>query len=208
MEWNNTQEENLRTYGENAKVYKWLHRKMNVDLLSWDKWIGIATILAGFGTGTTSFTKIISENDDLNIAITISGLVSGILTSLNHFLKLKEQAINHNNIAKKYNNLALDIEFTLSLKRNDRGDPLKYMKEIKERLSSLDSESPDISKSILTEFDKKFKNSKILKPDLVGELDKIEKASSDNSDIEQPVVIDISLQETFKKMKETQVGSI
>lgn len=208
MEWNNTQEENLRTYGENAKVYKWLHRKMGVNLLNWDKYLGIATIIAGFGTGTTSFTSIISDNENLNIAITITGIISGVLTSLTHFLKLKDQATIHNNVAKKYNNLALDIQFTLSLKRTDRGPAIEYMKLIKERLALLDSESPDISKNILEEFDNKFKNSKILKPDLVGELDKIEKASSDASSDNENFTIDNSLQETFKKMKEKQIGNI
>lgn len=206
MEWNNKQEEILIGYGENAKVYKWLHRKSYANLLWWDKLLGVSSILAGFGTGTTSLSAIASSQSDYNLVITISGLVSGFLTSLTQFLKLKEKARVHSDVAKKYNNLALEIQYTLSLKRTDRGNAMRYMKETKDKLSVLDAESPDISKSILEAFEKKFKNSKIMKPDIVGELDQIEKASADSESEE--INVDSSLQESFNKMKEKHVGNI
>lgn len=179
--WNNTLERLLQQWGEQSKGFQWMYNKTSRKYERWNRILGFASIALGSTAGTLSFINLLFTGEAITILAGLSGYVASMFGAMYQFLDLEKRVRQHKIFSIKYQNLATDIEYQLSLFRRDRLEGKKYMKEIKVLYDRYKGDAPPVPDDITHAFNKMFGEKNISKPDIAGEISKIIIKSNDSS---------------------------
>lgn len=178
MSWAHAEEVLLAGIGDRCNGYQWLHTKSQRYYEIWNVCLTIPSIVLSAITGsvTIGLSSLFPEGDQI-VATTILGTVtisSGILTTINQYMKTSSLAEAHRAAALAYGKLYRLILTELSLRREQRSEVKPFLKMVRAEQDRLQDMSPTISACIIAQFNTMFKGNKLLeKPEITGDLDHI-----------------------------------
>jgi hypothetical protein len=178
MSWEHAEETLLAGIGDRCNGYQWLHTKSQRHYEIWNVCLTIPSIVLSAITGSVTIgLSSLFPRGDQTIATTILGSVtigSGILTTINQYMKTSSLAEAHRSAALAYGKLYRLILTELSLKKGQRVEVKAFLKMVRAEQDRLQDMCPTISACIISEFNATFKNNTLLeKPEIVGDLDHI-----------------------------------
>src|SRR5210317_344703 len=193
MSWHPKQEKLIKSWGEKALGYRWIHHRCAVrHSVSHTNFsiINIAmTTLAGLGTLIAS-----SENQNSQILLyTFSFLNLGAagIASIHKFLRCGEQFESNMQTSKLFSRLARDISLELSLEPEDRMNAVEYCHKIREDYDKIIDHAPEVPTDIINEYksmmDKEDPENTLARPEMANGKFKIYSSSEkvDNQSIEE-----------------------
>ena len=178
MAWTHAEEVLLAGIGDRCNGFQWLHTKSQRYYEIWNVCLTIPSIVLSAVTGsvTIGLSSLFSVSDQIT-ATTILGTVtigSGILTTINQYMKTSSLAEAHRAAALAYGKLYRLILTELSLRREQRSDVKPFLKMVRAEQDRLQDMSPTISACIIAQFNASFKgNTTLEKPEITGDLDHI-----------------------------------
>jgi hypothetical protein len=178
MTWGHTEEVLLAGIGDRCNGYQWLHTKSQRYFEIWNVCLTIPSIVLSAITGsvTIGLSSLFPTGDQI-VATTVLGTVtigSGILTTVNQYMKTSSLAEAHRAAALAYGKLYRLIHTELSLQREQRTDVKPFLKMVRNEQDRLQDMSPSISACIIAQFNSAFKgNTTLEKPEITGDLDHI-----------------------------------
>jgi hypothetical protein len=178
MTWGHTEEVLLAGIGDRCNGYQWLHTKSQRYFEIWNVCLTIPSIILSAITGSVTIgLSSLFPADNQIVATTVLGTVtigSGILTTVNQFMKTSSLAEAHRAAALAYGKLYRLIHTELSLRREQRTDVKPFLKMVRNEQDRLQDMSPTISACIIAQFNATFKgNTTLEKPEITGDLDHI-----------------------------------
>lgn len=176
ISWTNTLEEYFASTGEKAAGLAWVHKKAEAVYSNRRTYIDLPVII---GSGVIAFLNAGSQslfNDPKisSVALGVGSLAMGILNSFGTYFGWAKRAEGHRISAIHYSKLVRFITVELSLPRTERMTPnalLKYVKDQYDRLAEISPMVPDI---VIKEFQHKFKNENVSKPEETNGIHKID----------------------------------
>jgi len=164
--WNDSLENILKSIGEKASCYSILHRNSEIKYLKMNNFLALPTSILSTISGALSIgsNSIFGSDEYASVYIGIISLFTGIIASINSYFGYSKRSENHRIISIQYSKLYNFINLELSLSRNERMNAKNMMKFIRIELERLIETSPPISKEIIEEFNKKYKEDKVERP--------------------------------------------
>lgn len=171
MSWTNEQEEILKTFAEKSACYRLLNYESYVSYKSVDTKFALPIIFLSTIAGSLSLasSNFPTWKDQIILCCSIISVLVGILGTLQRFLNTSELTSQFYSSSIEFGRLSRDIGIMLILPREDR--PVagaKYLENCSTEYNRLLDSAPAPSKNILAEFEKKYKNTQMAKPDLVA----------------------------------------
>lgn len=171
--WTPEQQRLLINWGEKATGYAWLHNRSVNYFKNRNLYIAIPASFFGYIAGATSFISSGDNSIYLSTAIGVCGILAGLLTNFQEIFTFKELGEQHRISALRFLSFFRDISCELSIHPDHRTDPIEYITMKRMELDKLLEQSPMPPQSIIEEFNVKFKDVQIHKPDLANNLQTI-----------------------------------
>ena len=182
--WKEEEEELLKQWAEKAKCYQWLHNRSRDIYQRKNALYTIPVIIISTITGTTNFAQDRFSDETREYVVIIIGtlsIIAGIITTIYQFLKISEINEGHRVALLSWGKFSRNVEAELTRHPLDRTEPSELIKMCKEEFNRLVEISPFISKNVLSEFNKKFKDSKfITKPEIGNTINEMNIFQMDN----------------------------
>jgi hypothetical protein len=175
--WNSAHETLLASIGDKANCMRWMHTQSQVYYDRWNFWLSVPSVtltaLAGATTiGLTQLNPVAQTY--VTIAVGITTIATGVLTSINQLLKAPQCGEGHRIASIAYGKLYRVISNELALRRDQRTNAQEFLKIIRLEQDRLEESCPVIHSNIIRRFNKKVEtNTTLEKPEIVGELDHI-----------------------------------
>jgi hypothetical protein len=154
--WTQYHEDILIDWGDKAKCYKWLHDRSHKKYKCMNTWFTIPVIILSTATGTANFAQYrLNEGDTKSyapIAIGLINIFTGILTTVQQFLKVNELNEAHRVSSVGWDKFYRNVKVELSKHPNEREHVSILIKTCKEEFDRLTETSPDIDDAIANEF--------------------------------------------------------
>lgn len=169
--WSESQEQILKHIAEKSMCYRYINYECYTHYKGVDQRFSLPVIIlstlagsASLGSGNIpEFARIIT------ICSAVINIVTGILGTLQRFLNTAELTSQHFTSSVEYGRLSRSISVMLALPRCDR--PLeghKYLEACKLEYDRLVDQTAAPPRFILKQFENKYNNTNIVKPDLVS----------------------------------------
>ena len=175
--WQDSVENLLKRWGEQATAYRLLHYKAYYRFRYKTIAITLPVIVLQSICGSTSIglsSLFETQNQHAaQIGVGVVSLITSMLVTISNYLQYAELKQAHHHAMVAYGKLARDIRTTLSLYRKDRPDAGNYLGMCKHSLDRLTEDSPTIPDDISKKFKKRYRKSKVSKPDICDELTEI-----------------------------------
>ena len=171
--WTKHQEQLLITWAEKSSGYAWLHSKSINHYRYKNLYISLPAAVLSYLAGSASLVSYDKENQYKACFIGFSGILAGILVNFQEIFKYKELSEQHRISSLRYLSFFRDISTELSLRPEDRHESLEYIKTKKIEFGKMLEQSPIFPQKIINEFEEKFKEVKIHKPDIANNLQTI-----------------------------------
>jgi hypothetical protein len=173
--WTDPLEQLLITWAEKASGYAWLHQKSSIVFKKKNLCLSIPASIFGYVAGISvllsndvfSDCSHISNGPAIRGLIGITAISAGILSNFQEMFTFKEEAEKHRIAALRFLSFFREISCELSLDPKYRSAPMDYITLKRFEFDKILEQSPDIPECIISQFNKKFKNLSIHKPDAV-----------------------------------------
>ena len=173
--WTTPLEQLLVTWAEKASGYAWLHQKSAITYKKRNLCLSIPASIFGYVAGITVLLSNDVFNDCSNVAngsvmrglIGVTAITAGILSNFQEMFTFKEEGEKHRIATLRFLSFFREISCELSLDPKYRSAPMDYITLKRFEFDKILEQSPDIPESIIVEFNKKFRNLSIHKPDPV-----------------------------------------
>jgi hypothetical protein len=173
--WTAPLEQLLVTWAEKASGYAWLHQKSAIAYKKRNLCLSIPASVFGYVAGITVLLSNDVFNDCTNTIngpiirglIGITAITAGILSNFQEMFTFKEESEKHRIATLRFLSFFREISCELSLDPKYRSAPMDYITLKRFEFDKILEQSPDIPEGIIFEFNKKFKNLSIHKPDPV-----------------------------------------
>jgi hypothetical protein len=193
MSWHPKQEKLIKSWGEKALGYRWIHHRCAVRHSSAHTRFSIINIamttLAGLGTLVAS-----SEDENSQILLYVFSflnLSAAGIASVHKFLRCGEQYESNMQTSKLFSRLARDISLELSLEPEDRMNAVEYCHKVREDYDKIIDHAPEVPSDIIKEYktmmDEEDPENKLARPEMANGKFKIYSSSErvDNASIEE-----------------------
>lgn len=158
--WHKQHEKVLRSWGEGAACYRYMHYKAHTMYKSLSMRMTLPIIVISTITGTANFaqeTFPVSMRSYVPAMIGTMNLFAAILTTVLQFLKVNELMESHRVSSVHYGKLARNIRLELTLPITERSHDGGNMVEIsKSEYDRLIEQSPPVPSTIIRRFERKF----------------------------------------------------
>lgn len=165
--WTRQEEELLASWAERAAGYRWLHDKTSKYYDSMNRFLEIPVSILSYLSGGAILSGNLGENVGRYIVGTIS-IFGGILTNVQSALRWKELGEKHRLIGNLFSAYHRNITAELSLEPQFRMNPLEYLRMKRTEFDRYIEQSPVIPQIIIAEFNEKFKDVKMSKPEITN----------------------------------------
>ena len=170
IRWHPQQEELLKKWTEIATCYRWMYDRAYRQYTKKNMGFAIPVIILSTITGTANFAHESFPEEWQEIvpmAIGSLNLVAGLLTTIAQFLRVNELQEGHRVAGIGFAKFGRNIRVALNLPhKNINGD--EFVEMMRQEYDRLLEQSPPIPTSILSAFQKEFKNTKIHKPEIIA----------------------------------------
>lgn len=187
--WNTDQEKLLQHWGEQCKGLSWVHSHSAKKYKKLNDYTSISGIVFSGVAGAGTFVNI---HCDTYVAIIVGciAIASAISSGVNKYLNYQQTSNLHRESSYKFQGLASEIEYQLATSRQYRTDSIKFIQECKELYDSLRGESPNVPDDIIKQFNNKFGESDIAKPEIANGISSItiRKISHDSTESNNPII--------------------
>jgi hypothetical protein len=175
--WNSAHETLLASIGDKANCMRWMHTQSQIYYDRWNFWLSVpsVTLTALAGATTIGLTQLNPlAQTYVTIAVGITTITTGVLTSINQLLKAPQSGEGHRIASIAYGKLYRVISNELALRRDQRANAQEFLKIIRVEQDRLEESCPIIHENIIRKFNAKVEsNATLEKPEIVGELDHI-----------------------------------
>lgn len=160
ISWTSYHEDLLIDWADKAKCYKWLHDKSHKNFKCMNTWFTIPVIILSTATGTANFAQYRLEDPETKsyapIAIGIVNIFTGILTTIQQFLRINELNESHRVSSIGWDKFYRNIKVELSKHPDEREHVGIITKTSKEEFDRLIETSPDIDGAVVNDFIREF----------------------------------------------------
>lgn len=176
--WNTSHERLLASIGDRANGMRWMHNQSHMYYEKLNFWLTIpnVAVTALAGSASIGITTLFSGSNQtiVSLIIGLMTLSSGVLTTINQYMKTSQLAEAHRIACIAYGKLHRIISGELALRRDQRINAQSFLEVIREEQNRLEESSPSIQTHIIMEFNKKIKDKPELeRPEISGDLDHI-----------------------------------
>ena len=174
--WTDECESLLAEWSEKASCYRWLHGRCEKRYRTWYYCFSIPVIILSTLTGAANVgmdSFVPQENKAVASAI-VGGvnIFAGIVSTLQNFLKVAELMEGHRIAGVSWGKLQRNIAIELALDPSRRVLQMDFLKLARAEYDRLIEAGPIIDDSVITQFNKKFKNYEVSVPSICNGLDK------------------------------------
>jgi hypothetical protein len=157
--WTKDHEKILIDWADKAMCYRWLHAKSNSKLSKINTFFTIPVIIMSTITGTANFAseRVPEEYRSLfSMAVGGINIFAGIITTIQQFLKISETNEAHRVSSISWDKFYRKIRVELAKPPAERQNVYDFLKTCTEEFDRLMETSPNISKPIVSLFNKTF----------------------------------------------------
>lgn len=175
-EWTSEQEHLLAEWAEKAACYRWLHNQSEKYYRIRNYAFTIPVIILSTLTGTANFAMdsfVPEERKKMAMGI-VGGvnIFAGILSTLQNFLRYAELMESHRSISVSWSKFARNISVELALDTKRRKHAGDFLKICRAEFDRLIEQAPSVDNSIIKEFNTRFKDADIIRPEICNGLHK------------------------------------
>jgi hypothetical protein len=177
--WNSSQENLLAAIGDRSNCLRWMHTRCQTYFSNYNFMLTVPSIavsaLAGSATiGLPALVPNVDSRQYVNVVMGLMILGTGVLTSINQYMKCAQLAEAHRAASLAYGKLHRIISCELSLRRDQRLLSSDFIKVVRAEQDRLQEISPDIITYVIEKFRKEFDAvAELEKPEIAGDLDHI-----------------------------------
>ncbi len=169
--WTSELENLLVTWAEKASGYALLHNRSVALFKHRNLYLTIPAAL--FAYSAAAVTLLADGEQDNSWRIVVAGLgslISGMLVNFQEMFTFKELSEQHRLSQLGFLAYFRDISCELSIPKSQRKEANEYVTLKRLEMDKLLEHAPDIPPRIVRDFDEKFADAKIHKPDVVSRL--------------------------------------
>lgn len=174
--WEGSEEELLAEWSDKALCYRWLHDRTEKKFSSANMAFTIPVIILSTLTGTANFGmgSIFPENLQGIAQMGIGGvsLLAGIITTISNFMQYAQRMESHRTVSISWGKLQRKISVELALPRMQREKCMDFLLVCRSELDRLIEQSPSIPDDIISQFENRFKNLDMSKPEVCNSMKK------------------------------------
>ena len=159
IDWGEDHVNILVEWADKALCYRWLHSKAHNGYSSSNAWYTIPVIIMSTLAGTANFAQDKfpeSIRQYATMGIGAINLFSGILTTIQQYLKISELNEAHRVATIAWDKFYRNTKVELAKSPNERIPVVQMIKHCKEEFDRLMETSPPIAEDIIKEFMKTF----------------------------------------------------
>jgi hypothetical protein len=142
------------------------HRRMSSQM--WRRYLalGLPVVVLTTIVGTSVFASLASDEGGaaptwVRVTVGTVSLLAAVLSSLQTFLRYSVRAEGHRIAAMRYEALRRDMTKTLALPPDARGDPVREVDGVRQRLDRYAKESPTIGEHQWKRLEREFHLSRV-----------------------------------------------
>jgi hypothetical protein len=172
-QWTTYYEDIFIDWCDKAMSYRYLHSTCYRYYYRQHVWFTIPVIFISTLTGVANFAqdRINEENQFYyTMAVGSFNIIAGFITTVSQFLKVNELSEGHRISAISWDKLYRNIRVELAKNPRERENITLYLKKIKEQYDLLLETSPEIRLDVINKFNKTFKKSEFLRPEICNTL--------------------------------------
>lgn len=177
--WNTSQEDLLVSIADRSNCFRWLHSKTQEIFETLNFYLTVPSIIVSTlaGSATIGLPALVPDAASAHYATIGIGLLTlstGILTTINQYMKSPQLAEAHRSSAVAYGKLHRILSSELSLRRDQRLPAAEFIKLVRNEVDRLQDTSPTVLNSVVQRFKTEFSNNTLLeKPEITGDLDHV-----------------------------------
>ncbi len=156
--WKPEQENILKKWADKALCYKAMHDRSMKKYWCLNAWFNIPIIILSTLTGTGNFAQASFKEESyatsLILIIGTANIISAILGTIAQYINVAGVLEGHRFASISWDKYARGIQVELGKVRDDRTEPLLYIKRCQEDFDRLIEISPDFSTDIIDWFGK------------------------------------------------------
>ncbi len=155
--WDDGVEDLLRAWHRRVAAAERGHRIMSDRMRRRQLGLGIPVVVLTTAVGTSVFASF--GEADAGPLLVVAGSVSllaAVLSSLQTFLRYSTRWEGHRIAAIRYETLRRDIAEALAIPRQARGDPVKQLDSVRQRMDRYAKESPAVGERLWAQMTAEF----------------------------------------------------
>lgn len=166
--WTKEQELLLQNWGEKAQGHSWLHKRSEKYYEKRSNAITIPTAIIAGLSGSVQFSLINDDTENfwIKLGTALTTLSVSILSLLQKTLNYQSFQERHRKMAIDFGSLHRDISAELSIPPSERQNSKEYINNCRTEMDKLTKASPNVPDDIINEFNKRFKNVDVHKPNM------------------------------------------
>jgi len=172
-QWTNYYEDIFVDWCDKAMSFRYLHTNCYRYYYRQHVWFTIPVIFISTLTGVANFAQDridVSQQFYYTMAIGTFNIIAGFITTISQFLKVNELSEGHRISAISWDKLYRNIKIELAKNPKERENIVLYLKKTKEQYGLLVETSPEIRLGAIKDFNKTFKKSEFLRPEICNSL--------------------------------------
>jgi len=173
--WTREQEELLALWADKALCYRWLHDLAEKKFTRLNNIIQIPVIILSTITGALNvgIDSIFpsSMKQYANISLGGVSLVTGIISTVGNFLRYAQNMESHRVSSIQWSKFHRNISAEVAIHPDQRQDAVEFFTINRAELDRLVEQSPSIPTDIIEQFEKRFKDTDISKPEICNILE-------------------------------------
>ena len=174
LEWTKPTEDLLVSWADIALCYTWIFDKCfrRVNKFNYGYTIPIIVFSTITGTLSMSLDSLLSEDKVKTGQIVIGGIniFIGILSTLQNFFRYAQLSEANLVASRDWAKLHRNIKIELSIERKNRKTAAEFVRSIRQEYERLLNSRPVIPSSILMDFKNQYRNSDVIKPEVVEKI--------------------------------------
>ena len=169
--WTEEQEALLIAWAEKASGYAWLHNKSKSLYKHRNLCLSIPAALMAYIAASTTLLATQGENDGWRTYVAgLGSLFAGMLVNFQEVFTFKELAEQHRLSQLGFMAFFRDISCELSVPKLQRKEASEYVTMKRLEMDKMLEHAPDIPPQLVREFDERFADVRMHKPDVVSRL--------------------------------------
>jgi hypothetical protein len=166
--WTHTEEELLAGWAERASGYRWLHDQTSKHYDKYNKMLEIPVSILSYLSGGAILSGTMGDDSSIRFFIGTISILGGVLTNVQTALRWKELAEKHRLVGNLFSAYHRNITAELSLDPLFRIPPIDYIRQKRTEFDRLVEQSPPVPPIVIAEFNAKFREIKMAKPDITN----------------------------------------
>jgi hypothetical protein len=175
--WTGELEDMMADWADKAACYRWMHEKTSALYGIRDRSFNIPVIILSGVTAGANFAlnSIFGDNDKENqkwaqLGLGGASLIAGIIQTLMNFYGYAKGSEAHRLAGISWGKFNRQVCIEMRMHPDERQDSINFLKWFRIELDRLIEQSPIIPEVIVKDFNKMFKGTDIVKPEITGIL--------------------------------------